>query len=215
MGRLVLVLLGILVSGVFVAGIFVLVDDDSGEPASPGAQTVGGPAGSMRLWSTRENVAICIDVAGEASLRAGASELRVLSTEAVNEAMEDVVTHSVWLATESLSEAAIDVIVDPDCPGEAKMQCPENSKLLALGCESSLVSEPSPYRLFVFVVSEADLQRVTGGLAERLTTLEHVCAGDSCDVVTTATWVSEMEVADRGALYELLAEALGLSKPRD
>ncbi len=172
----------------------------------------GGPAGSILLWSTREKLAICIDVGGEASLRADASELRVLSTEAVTDAMADVVEHPVYQGSASVS--GVEVIVDPDCPGQAKMQCPEDPERPAIGCVSSLVTEPSPYRLFVFVVSEADLQRVTGGLTERLAAIEHVCTGDFCDVVTSVTWVSEKEAADRGALYELLAEGLGLIEPR-
>ncbi len=212
MRRLVLASVVLLVGAVVVAGILV-VADDSGEPASPGAQAVGGPAGGLLLWSTRENVAICIDVAGEASLGADASELRVLSTDALTEAMADVVAQPAWQGTASIS--GVEVVVDPDCPGEAKMQCPEKPDGLALYCRGSVVSEPSPYVLFVFVVSEADLQRVTGGLTERLTILERMCSGDSCISVTSATWVSEMELADRGALYELVAEGLGLIEPRD
>ncbi len=203
----------LLVGSVIVAGILVVADNGSESPASPGAQSVGGPAGGLLLWNTRESLAICIDVAGEASLRADASELRALSTRAVTEAMADVVKHPVWQRTASIQ--GVEVVVDPDCPGQAKMQCPERPELLPIGCESSFVTEPSPYRLFVFVVSEADLQRVTGGLTQRLTPLEHLCGGDSCMGVTTATWVSEMEVVDPGALYALVGEGLGILEPRD
>ncbi len=211
MGRLGLVLLGLLVSGVFVAGILVLLDNDSEEPESPGAQSGAGTG--LLLSSTRENLAICIELVGEASLSADASELRVLSTEAVTEAMADIVKHPVWLRTTSLS-GAVEVVVDADCPGEANVQCDDGPDFIPLFCDGVLVTEPSPYRLFVFVVSEADLQGATGGLTRGLTSLEHVCWGDSCIGVTTATWVSKTEIADRDETYALVAEALGLVEAR-
>ena len=200
MGRLVLVLLGILVGGVFVAGSFMLVDDDSEESESPGAQ--GGAL-------------LCVDLAGDAAVRGDADELRRLATEAVADAIAEIVKHPYWQATASFPSAANEVTIHPDCPGQPQMDCPEDPRLFPINCIGSRVSEPSPYLLFVFVGSDADLERVTGPLTERRSMLEYTCVGDSCQEETSATWVSETELSDAEEVYALVAEGIGILRPRD
>lgn len=200
MGRAtVLVLLGLLIGGVFVAGILAVADD--GEPTSPGA-----PTDAAAL--------LCVDLAGDASARSNSDELRHLATAAVADAVAELSTHRYWSLTPDLSLSAARAAIDPDCPGEPKMECPEDPLMPPIGCVGYRVSEPSEYSLFVFIVSEADIEVVTLGLPERRSTLEVMCGGDLCTEVTGATWVSEAELSDPEEMYALIAEGLGLIKPR-
>jgi hypothetical protein len=174
----------------------------------------GGPRADLLLWSTRETLAICVEVGGEAALREGAGELQDLSLHFAALALEEVAKDPYWQRSSS-DEAVANPIIDAGCPGEVKLDCPESPGLPGIACTGSEVTIPSPYRLFVFVLSEADLKSVTGPLTERRGTQEVICGGDECTEVTSVTWVSEVEVLDSKALHDLIAEGVGVRKPRD
>jgi len=74
------------------------------------------------------------------------------------------------------------------------------------------VGEASYYKVFVFVVPDADVQEATGGSRWRLTTEERTCSGDSCKEVTVGVYVGESEVSDTQLLRENLGPAVGVGQ---
>lgn len=188
---------------------------DQGQANESEPQLSGGPSGDLLGWSTRDKLAICVEIVGEASVRGDAADAQAALTQDAADAMQDVAADSYWESSERLSKAVGEMVIDAGCPGDAKLDCPERPGLLPIDCGGGPVAEPGPYTLFVFVVSGDDLLRVTGGLTRRFSTVEVLCAGDSCDEVTSAVWVSEEESKDREALYALLAEGIGIKEPRE
>lgn len=84
---------------------------------------------------------------------------------------------------------------------------------------SGLVSTPSGFRVFVFVVQPAEVDRMFGVLPFQHATQELVCEGDSCRVIAVAWYVSLGtlgQYANPGSdnpVARALSLALGLEPP--
>lgn len=52
------------------------------------------------------------------------------------------------------------------------------------------VTEPSGFRTFIFVVPQAEIDRMFGALPYQIAVQEHVCSGDDCATVANAWYVS-------------------------
>lgn len=101
--------------------------------------------------------------------------------------------------------------------------CPEPGRLLvsgqrhakaggtyALGPEAT---NPSPFTLFVYVVSTAEIQRMFGSLPFHFAGQEVFCQERQCATVTTALYVDKDTVSDQDRLVAELEMALGLRSP--
>jgi hypothetical protein len=78
-----------------------------------------------------------------------------------------------------------------------------------------LVETASPYRLFVFAVSEKTRDTIIKGeLDVRRAPQEVICADGTCTTITTGIYVTDSELADKTFLSRTLAEGLELAPPR-
>lgn len=100
------------------------------------------------------------------------------------------------------------VVVDAGCPSAPTITNPRYTSKDMSGVPA-VVTTPSQYRLFVFVVS---LDQLTRAFIWRphLTPQEMMCAGDACNEVTTAAYLTPTELLDRTALERSLTQGVGL-----
>ena len=77
------------------------------------------------------------------------------------------------------------------------------------------MTAPSTYRLMVFVLPEAETERLFGKSQFRWFAQEMTCGGDTCAEVTTGLYVSEREIQNPAAIVAMLAPALGLEETKD
>ncbi|MEX1195013.1 MAG: hypothetical protein WED85_08145 [Dehalococcoidia bacterium] len=179
------------------------------------AQESGGFTGDLLIWSGRQELAVCVEVAGSAK-----NEQQVVASEAVESvspALLIVSQDEAFTASERLQTAASSVVVEAECPGDAQLDCPAYPYDPPILCPDGyeIVKEPSKYRVFVYVVSDADLEQILGGATQRRGGGEHLCSGDSCSEVTSAVYVSVNELNDTQVLAGILREGLGFGGHRE
>lgn len=75
------------------------------------------------------------------------------------------------------------------------------------------VEVPSPYRLFVYVVPSAEIERMFGTLPFHFASQETFCEGTNCATVSTALYLDQSALTDRSRLVSELQQALGLRPP--
>lgn len=100
------------------------------------------------------------------------------------------------------------VVVDAGCPSAPTITNPRYTSKDMSGVPA-VVTTPSQYRLFVFVVSSDQLTRAFTW-RPHLTPQEMMCAGDACNEVTTAAYLTPTELLDRTALERSLTQGVGL-----
>lgn len=103
------------------------------------------------------------------------------------------------------------------------LRCPQSASLLASGqrhvkaggtfAAGSVTTDPSPYRLFVYVVPPAEITRMFGTLPFHFASQEVFCERGSCATVTTALYVDPLTLLDDSRLAAELQQALGLRPP--
>lgn len=101
------------------------------------------------------------------------------------------------------------VVVDAGCPAPPTIADPQYGSSRRLGRPTS-VTEPSPYRLFVFVATVEQIAQAFGDRPQHITAQEVLCEKDLCPVVTTALYVTPEELGDRDVLALGLTEGVGL-----
>lgn len=74
-------------------------------------------------------------------------------------------------------------------------------------------TEPSPFRLFVYVVPALEISRMFGELPYHFASQEVFCERGSCATVTTALYVDQATLLDDRRLLDELRQALGLREP--
>ncbi len=164
----------------------------SGEAQVPlGAQLKEG----LLLTANRDRLAICVQAVGvDSSLEAKAKS-------AIETALVEVAKHPRWEAT-GLGVAS--PVVDIGCPSG-----PASRDL-----ETQFVTEPSFYRLFVFVLPQEEFDVPFAGLPRlRTASQEVVCEGDSCGEVTSGLYIHSGELGDVAFLTDALAQGVGLELP--
>lgn len=108
-------------------------------------------------------------------------------------------------------------------PWQVAPSCPQPGRLLesgqrhvkaggsyGLGTETS---NPSPFRLFVYVVPASEIARRFGPLPFHFASQEVFCERQSCATVTTALYVDAATLLDEPRLAAELEQALGLRPP--
>lgn len=98
--------------------------------------------------------------------------------------------------------------------------CPQPGRLLASGqthvkaggnfASGPEVSNPSPFRLFIYVVSASDIQRMFGSLPFHTAGQEAFCEERQCATMTTALYVDLETVLDPSRLVAEVELGLGL-----
>lgn len=158
------------------------------------------PVDSMLLTDNREELRICVE-----SLVA--SESTPMAREFVSEVLPTVRAHRHF---EPAGYAVGTPVVEIGCPGSPNLDSPHwNSKLGA----PTIVSVPSTYRLFVYVMNPQELAALFKTQGPRTTAQEIVCEGDECAQVTTAVFVTPEELRDMKTLVTSLNHGLGLEWP--
>jgi hypothetical protein len=174
----------------------------SGE-AQPAPPTEFG--GGFLLTTNRDHLAICVEAVGLQT-----AVLDEVGTEAkanVEAALVEVAKHPLW------ERARSDVgtpTVDAGCPSDPPPFFEGESKAPIEDLRTERVTQPSEYRMFVFVLAPDQLVRLMGGGQLRHWAQEMICLGDDCTEVTTSLYVDSNEVRDMAAMTSILTEALGL-----
>lgn len=167
--------------------------------------------GELRT-SNRDGLSICIESLVSDT---GSQELQGHVRGAMN-----AVTHHPQFAAEGL--AAGPTTVEIDCPGEPTIFSPGYNPQSKLGYPF-MVDSPSPYRTFVYLISEADAlesfssqppRTVDPARPLRITTQEVFCEGEICPEVTVALYLTPRDLRDAQYLQYSLTHAVGL-RPED
>jgi hypothetical protein len=173
-------------------------------PDPPPAASAPPPPSVAFLAPNRERLAICVDGVGDAA--AAISEGR----EQVESALAVVASHPLF---ERAGLGAAQPVVDEGCPHDPYLLEPgvywEDG--IPIAGAGRVVPEVSIYRLFVFLVTPADLARAIDGTRPvRSAAEEMLCAGHQCWEVTTGIYLTPDEAADEAFLVEWLLRGLGL-----
>lgn len=72
------------------------------------------------------------------------------------------------------------------------------------------VAQPSGFRTFVFIVPQAEIDRMFGPLPYQIAVQEHVCSGDNCATVANAWYVSPETLARPASPVDPVARGLVL-----
>ena len=101
------------------------------------------------------------------------------------------------------------VAVDAGCPARPTVADPRYRPSSRLGAPAA-VTEPSLYRLFIFIASPEQIAQAFGDRPQHITAQELLCDGDLCPVVTTALYLTPPELRDPAVLATGLTEGVGL-----
>lgn len=198
----VLLLLGLVVATV----VLFLAPALGGEPQHAHA---AGPYNirSLLLTPNRDRLALCIQPVAGSGL--AADEVRAL----VQTTLPRVATHQYW-AVAGLAVAP--PVVEVGCPSEPYLLRPGAAMAGAKEVGTAdlpRVANASPYRVFVFILPEAQINAIFGVTASRAAVQELVRDGGQCGEVSTGLYLSPQELRDPQVLTGLLERAIGL-EPR-
>lgn len=108
-------------------------------------------------------------------------------------------------------------------PWQVAPSCPQPGRLLESGQRHAKAggsyglgpetSNPSPFRVFVYVVATSEIARMFGPLPFRFASQEVFCERRSCATVTTGLYVDPATLLDEPRLAAELEQALGLRPP--
>ena len=88
----------------------------------------------------------------------------------------------------------------------------ENGGFTALG-RFPAVPKPSEHRVMIFVLSDAEIDRMFGDSPVRSVMQETTCDVGLCSTVTTGLYLKQDDLNDGAVLEKRLAEAIGLAPP--
>lgn len=194
------VVLALLAVGLFASGALGV---PGGERSND--QVIAGPL----LAASRDRLSVCVEPV------AGAQSTVDESRSAVETALIRASQRPEW-ATSGLDMTT--ALVQPGCPQEPYLLLPGASYAGKPVGDPSIqeVIQASEHRLFVFVLPDAEIQRIFGpGESVRLEPQEFLCQDHTCSEVTTGLYVAVSELRDPEFLEEWLARALGLAPPED
>lgn len=167
------------------------------------------------LAEKRDRLAICVQSAGFAPEGAGLA-LELSAKSSLESALVEVTKHRLW---ERFRTTEPQPIVDIGCGVEPAIYNPDVSFFDDEPPQSFLetrgrqVTQPSYYRVLVFILSTDEMNRLLGEPPFRLTTEESTCSGDSCAGVTTGLYLSPEEISDIALITDNLEKALGFERP--
>lgn len=162
---------------------------------------------SLLLTTNRDQLAICVQGIG---VPAAASQDARQQVEA---RLPQVARHPAW-ARGGLT--GVRTVVDTNCASEPYLLKPGVTYQdgSAAGSAPPVVTEPSRYRLFVYVLSPAELGRAIRGQRDvRYAPQEVTCEAATCTTVTTAIYLTPDEFYNPQRLDEWLVKGLGLEAP--
>jgi hypothetical protein len=156
-----------------------------------------------RRPAPRDRLAICVDSVAPDQARVQEEEV---ARDAVKAALLDVTKSPYWPPYEFQFELSPTVSVG----------CPRKSVLhKESDWDSKLVKYPSYEGVFLYVVPEADIERVFGSQRWGLLLAEHSCPTDDCTPLTDAVYVSRADIEDVRFLSRVIKTSLGLVGPDD
>ncbi len=166
---------------------------------------------SLLLTSNRDRLAICVQGVG------ADSTLEATAKSSIETALIEVAKHPRW---EASGLGAASPLVDIGCPAPPAALQP-GVKIYQLGDKgvhvepTPIVEEASYYRLFVFILSPGELERIFGP-APSLTLVaeEAFRSGDEIIGVTVGLYLSADQLGDPQSLSEKLKRAVGLWEPK-
>jgi hypothetical protein len=157
--------------------------------------------------ANRDRLAICVQAVGVDS------SLETKAKASIEAALIEVAKHPYWEpAGYAVAESPV---VDIGCPASPPpLDLEAQSVNPPEDVQPSFVSEPSYYRLFVFVLPQGDVDTLVSGLPRlRTGSQEVVCEGDSCGTVTSGVYIGAEELGDLPLLADALQQGLGLELP--
>ncbi len=177
-------------------------------PGLGGDEKTGGHLdGSKLLTSARDRLAICVQTVGIGDMESSVASQAKTTIEST---LADLAGDPVWVKEDLGSPPPV---VDVGCPvGPAAYDPqagPRDGKTLFL-VRGRDVGQASYYRVFVFVLPDAEITRLAGSSGYRLTSEEFLCEVDACAEVTAGIYLRPAEVAEGGLLEENLRRAVGL-----
>lgn len=160
------------------------------------------------LTTNRDHLGICVQTTSTASLTADDARSRV------SEALELVQQEEYWPDAFATGRVA----VDAGCPTIGSLLSPDNPvKPSGKGFQGGearvnlIVDSASPYLLYVFVLSDAELQALFGSVSNRAQAQEMLCDENrQCAQVTTGVYISDRELDDAAFLADWLSKGIGL-----
>lgn len=165
--------------------------------------------GGALLTTNRDKLAICVEAVGLNSSKAADAKPRVEA------ALPEVAEHPYW---ELAGLAAFETVVDVGCPSQPPEPAWPDQLYPIDAIQGHRVREPSPYRVFIFVLAEEELDELVAPLSTRRAPQELVCAEDiheGCREVTTGVYLAEEEFNDSALLVRQIEIAVGLGSTRE
>jgi len=177
-------------------------------PGSGNDQKTGGELdGSRLLTSARDRLAICVQTVGIDDME---SSVASQAKATIQSTLARLASDPVWM---DVGFSSPPPAVDVGCPAGPALYDPQagprDGKTLFL-VRGRDVGQASYYRVFVFILSDAEITRWAGNSGYRLTSEEFLCEVDSCVEVTAGIYLRPAEVAGGGLLEENLRRAIGL-----
>jgi len=172
----------------------------------PGSQLVGGPLHT----ANRDRLAICVDAIGIDT------DIEGTAKTGIEDALKDVANHPFW------DDAGLDQqspVVHIGCPQPPVVFQP-GVEIISLGEKGihvepgRVVSEASYYRVFVYIISPGELERIFhGGPPEA--TEESFRRGDNITGVTLGLYLTQDQLQSPEYLVRWLTKAVGLEAATD
>jgi|FLYL01.1.fsa_nt_gi hypothetical protein len=189
--------LAVLAAGVVLISAFAFV-----------AATRLGSQGDQGIWqegllitANRDRLRLCV----QAVPRDPAAEGRAVSL--IQSALAELkARHPLWRSA-GLKEAQ--PVVEPGCPSDPALLHPGAEPIVG-DPYTSRVTEPSKYRVFVFILPQAEIDRLFARWPLRQAIQESICQGHVCSEVTSGLYLSTEEIENRQFLYDALAKTIGL-----
>jgi hypothetical protein len=154
-----------------------------------------------------DGLAICVQEVGVES------SVQSIAKTNIDLAMVQVAKHPKW------SEAGLDKapspVVETGCEAEPQIYHKSYGELPKSFFDviGRRVDTPSQHGIFVFVLPDEEITRLSGGLSIRTSAEEVQCFGDACGEVTTGLYIGVSELTDSAFLAEQLEYAIGLDPP--
>jgi hypothetical protein len=171
--------------------------------ASGAAQTHFGNRAVPLITSNRDALRICVD---SKVAQVNNDQLR----RSISNAVGAVRRHADFVRS---GLGAVPVRIDVGCPGPARPMLPgyEHWRGTSPGVPL-VVAEPSPYRVFVFVLPKEKLALPDGSFEWR-GTQEMYCHEATCAEVTSALYLTPDDVSSAQRVAVTLVDSVGLKVP--
>ena len=138
------------------------------------------------LTANRDRLAICVEAVGVDS------SLEATAKSGIETALTEVAKHPDW---EASGLATAELVIDSGCPSQPPPpDLPDYPKAIEVTF-GHIVSEPSRYKLFVFILPRQELDAFLGGSTIRVAPQESMCEGDVCWEVTAALYLAADEIS--------------------